>query len=121
MFKEYTAKELKIEKNIFGVVGPIVGVSGVLLGLGKKRGIKGAALLAETFAHPMYLGIKGAQEVLRVLDAKFSFGLDLQKMSKEIVEVEKELIKKTSEWVHEAGKSARAGAKGKHKETHYIG
>ena len=39
LLKEYTAKELAVEKQIFGVVGPVVGVSGVLLGLGKKRGI----------------------------------------------------------------------------------
>jgi hypothetical protein len=41
-------------------------------------------------------------------------------MSKEIVEVEKELLKKTSEWATEMI-SHQAGAKGKDKEPHYIG
>ena len=121
LFKDYISKEISIEKNIFGVVGPIIGVSGVLLGLGKKRKVKGVALLAETFAHPMYLGIKGAQELLRVLDRVFKLGLDLKKMSKEVVEVEKELMKKTAEWVSEGSKASRAGAKAKRKEINYIG
>lgn len=121
LFKEYAKKELKVEKNIFGVVGPIIGVSGVLLGLGKKRQVKGVALLAETFSHPMYLGIKGAQELLRVLETKFSLGIDLKKMSKEIVEVEKELMAKTKEWSSEQLSHSPAGAKVKTKEASYIG
>ncbi len=118
LFKEYSNKEMLVEKEIFGVVGPIVGVSGVLLGLGKKRGIKGVALLAETFGHPMYLGIKGAKEILRVLENKLHYGLDLKRMNKEILEVERELMKKTQEW---SAEMARAGAKSKKKEFSYIG
>lgn len=121
LFKEYVKKGMLVEKDIFGVVGPIVGVSGVLLGLGSKRGVKGVALLAETFAHPMYLGIKGAQEILRVLEKKFVFGIDLQKMSKEIVEVEKELMAKTKEWSSELLSTLPAGAKVKNKDASYIG
>jgi len=121
LFKKYTRNKL-IEKEIFGVVGPIVGVSGILLGLGKKRNVKGAALLAETFAHPMFLGIKGAKEMLRVLEAQFKFGINLKKMSKEIVEVEKELIKRTKEWASELrGVQRPAGAQPKNKDVSYIG
>ena len=121
IFKEYVKKGMLVEKDIFGVVGPIVGVSGVLLGLGKKRNVKGVALLAETFGHPMYLGIKGAKEILKVIEKKFQFGIDIKKMSKEITEVEKELMKKTKEWMSELKTSAQAGAKGKSKEVSYIG
>ena len=121
LLKQYLKSGLPVENTIFGVVGPIVGVSGVLLGLGKKRGVKGVALLAETFGHPMYLGIKGAKELLRVLERKFSYGIDLQRMSKEIVEVEKQLLKKSKELVSEAGHGSPAGAKGRHQEIHYIG
>ena len=121
LFKDYIKKDMLVEKDIFGVVGPILGVSGVLLGLGKKRGVKAAALLAETFGHPMYLGIKGAKELLRVLENKFHYGLDLKKMSKEIIEVEKELMKKTKEWSTEIMASTQAGAKAKKKEVNYIG
>ncbi len=121
LMKEYVTKELQVEKDIFGVVGPIVGVSGLLLGLGKKRGVKGVALLAETFGHPMYLGIKGAKEIIRVLEQKFHFGLNLDKMSKEIIEVEKQLLKRSKEMMAERGDVTQAGAKAKHKEASYIG
>ncbi|MFA6461707.1 MAG: PAC2 family protein [Candidatus Woesearchaeota archaeon] len=119
MFKDYVQKGMGTEKDIFGIVGPIVGVSGVLLGLGRKRNILGAGLLAETFGHPMYLGVKGAQEVLNVIERKFQFGLDLRKMNKDIIEVEKDLIQKTQEWAAEM--SGAAGAKPKKKESSYIG
>lgn len=120
LLKEYIKKGTLVEENIFGVVGPIVGVSGILLGLGKKRNLKGVALLAETFAHPMYLGIKGAKEILRVLEKKFNFGINMKRMSKEIIAVESELMKKTKEWAAEMS-SIRAGAKPKKKEISYIG
>jgi uncharacterized protein len=107
------------EKEIFGIVGPIVGVSGILLGLGKKRKIKGVSLLAETFGHPMYLGIKGAKEILRVLENKFKYGIDLKKMSKEIMEAEKEIMKKSKDWQDRG--SLPAGAQGKNKGRDYIG
>jgi len=121
MLKTYLKRGMPVEKDIFGVVGPIVGVSGVLLGLGQKQNLKGVALLAETFGHPMYLGIKGAKEILRVLETKFRFGLDIKKLSKEIVEVEKELMSKTKEWATELISHQQAGAKSKSKEASYIG
>ncbi|HLD72736.1 MAG TPA: PAC2 family protein [Candidatus Nanoarchaeia archaeon] len=121
LFNEYLQKGMITEKKIFGIVGPIIGVSGVLLGLGKKRGMKGVALLAETFGHPMYLGIKGAKEILKVLDKKFNFRIDLEKMTKEITAVEKELMKRTKEWANEMGAASSAGAKLRQKEVGYIG
>jgi uncharacterized protein len=120
LLKQYIKSSIPIQKKIFGVVGPIVGVSGILLGLGKKRGVKGVSLLAETFGHPMYLGIKGAKELLKVLEKKFSLGIDIHRMSKEIIEVEKELMKKTKEWATEMA-STQAGAKARRKEASYIG
>ena len=78
-------------------------------------------MLAETFGHPMYLGIKGANELLRVLETKFKWGINLKKMSKEIIEVEKEIMKKTKEWSSEATRHATAGAKPKMKDVSYIG
>ncbi len=119
LYKQYT--KLKIEKNIFGVVGPIIGVSGVLLGLGKKHKVKGAALLAETFGHPMYLGIKGAQEILKTLNERFGLKINIKKMSKEVIELEKEMMKKTKEWASELASHQQAGAKLRKKDVSYIG
>lgn len=120
LYQSYTKKENGIEKDIFGVVGPIIGVSGILLGLGKKRNVPAVSLLAQTFAHPLYLGIKGAKEVIRVLDSRFAWNVNIKRMNKEIVEVEKELIKKTKEWSSESATS-QAGAKAKETEASYIG
>ena len=81
--------------NIYGVVGPIIGVTGVLLGAAQRRKVSAAALLAQTFAHPAYLGIKGAKETLHVLNSKFSMKLDLAKLSEEIDEIEKEILSRS--------------------------
>jgi len=122
LMKKYIKKGILVEKDIFGVVGPIVGVSGLLVGLGKKRKISGVALLAETFGHPMYLGIKGAKELLKVLDDQLGLGINLKKLSKEIVRLEKEIMRKTNEWAEVSKKGKRtAGAKTRDEERGYIG
>lgn len=84
-------KNTKLNSELYGVVGPIVGVSGLLLGLGAKRKIPAIALLAETIGHPMYLGIKGSREVLKILDKKLDLGIDLNKLDSEIKDLEKEI------------------------------
>ena len=119
--KEYTKKDMPVEKEIFGVVGPIIGVSGILLALGKKKGIKGVALLAETFGNPFYLGIKGAREIVQVLEKKFNWGVSVKKISKDVLEVENQLLQKASDWMSDEFAQPQAGAHGKKKDVHYIG
>jgi uncharacterized protein len=80
------------ENKIYGVVGPIIGVTGVLLGVAQRRSMLAVALLAQTFAHPVYLDIKGAKEVLRVLNKRFDLDIDLAKLADEIDEIEKEIL-----------------------------
>lgn len=86
MLTRYQTTEM--EKNIFGVVGPIMGVSGLLVGLAKKRNIPAAAILAQTFGHPAYMGVKPARELIKILDKKFSFNINLQALDKEISELD---------------------------------
>ncbi len=121
ILKEYLKKDMLVEKEIFGIVGPIVGVSGILLGLGQKRHLPGVALLAETFNHPMYLGIKGAKEIIRVLDTKLKYNINLKEMTQEILAAEKEIMKKTTEWASEMSQATAAGTQAKKKEASYIG
>ena len=90
-------KDTKANKKIYGIVGPIVGVSGVLVGLAGKRKIEAIALLAETIAHPMYLGVRGAREVLKILDKKLTLKISLKSLDKEIKNVEKEILNSTKE------------------------
>ena len=89
--------------KIYGVVGPIIGVTGVLLGVAQRRKLSAVALLAQTFAHPAYLGIKGAKETLYVLNEKFQLKLELAKLSEEIDEIEKEILSRTKSITSEAG------------------
>ena len=77
--------------NLHGVVGPIIGVSGLMLGLAEKRHIESIAFLAETFGHPMYLGINGAREILKIFNEKFAFKLDLKRLDQEIKDIEQEM------------------------------
>ncbi len=119
--KQFQKKSLGVNTEIFGVVGPIMGASGVLVGLGGRYNIKAAALLSETFGSQMYLGIKGSKEILRVLDKKYGLKINLKKMGKEIVEIEKEVLKKTKEWFDEMNQPHQAGAKMINDEQSYIG
>lgn len=86
-----------VNDNLYGIVGPIIGVSGLLLGLASRRNIDAVSFLAETYGHPMYLGIKGAKEILRVLNKKLSLNVDVNKLDKEIKNIESEIMKKTEQ------------------------
>ncbi len=104
----------KISPKLYGVVGPIIGATGLLIGLAKERKIEGICLLAETFAHPLYLGVKGSQEVLKVLEKKLELKLNLKSLSEEIQKVEKEIMKRTEQL-------SQMMKKGQQTETSYIG
>lgn len=103
--------------NSAGMVGPIVGVSGLLIGLAKKRGLKGATLLVETLGHPTYLGIKEARELLKVINKTLKLGLDMNSLNQEVKIIEKEIKERIDKSV--AIKEDKRKAK---KETlNYIG
>src|SRR3989338_958019 len=80
-----------LNRHIFGTVGPIMGVTGLLVGLASNYDINAVCLLAQTFGHPNYLGIRGAKELLRYLDGKYNFKLDFKYIDREIKEIESEL------------------------------
>ena len=92
-----TLKKYGANTNIYGVVGPIIGVSGLLVGLAKERNIKASALLAETFGHPAYIGINGAKAILQIISRKYNLSLDLSQL-KENPEENLERIKKLNEF-----------------------
>lgn len=91
--KKYKTKA--VHDKLYGVVGPIVGVSGLLLGLAAHRNIPAITFLAETYGHPMYLGIKGAREILKIINEKLGIDLDISKLDKEIKSIESEIKKKS--------------------------
>ncbi len=121
MVVEY-CKGTDANSRLYGVVGPIVGVSGVLIGLADKMNMRGVSFLVETLGHPMHLGIQGARELLKVLMKKFNLKIDILKMEKEVQEFEKEAMKKTKEILKVSEKLARDKLQGRlQKEQSYIG
>ncbi len=101
-------------KSAEGVVGPIMGVSGLLVGLCKARGMKGAVLLVETLAVPQYLGIKESRELLKILNNHYKLGLNMKNLNNEISIIEKDVREKLEKFVSIEKK------KGK-QEISYIG
>lgn len=112
----------EVNKNLHGVVGPIVGVSGLLLGLAKKRKMDALCLLSETYGHPMYLGVKGARAVLKVLNEHLKLGINLKDLDKEIKELESDVIKRSEELSAVSKKAAIKKLKDKiGEDVNYIG
>jgi hypothetical protein len=105
-------------KSAEGIVGPIIGVSGLLLGLGKQRGMNGAILLAETVAYPNYLGIKEARELLKILNKYYTLGLNIQELNKEVKVIEQEIETKLKKIIRQEEMKQNTVAK---KSTDYIG
>jgi len=90
-------KKLKVSTDLYGTVGPIIGVSGVLAGVAGREGIPAAALLVEVYGHPMYLGVRGAKELLRIINADLNLKLNMKAIEKEIQVLEDELTEKTKD------------------------
>ena len=111
--KKFLEKGAK--NNVYGLVGPIIGISGLLVGMSAKRRIKATALLAETFGHPMYLGLKGARSSIKVLNKVYEFNVNLRSLNKEI-----KLVEQEENEVHNSDSVSLQKIK-KLKEINYIG
>jgi len=120
MIKQYSKG--KVSNQIYGVVGPIIGASGLLLGLAAKQKIPAVTFLAETLSHPLFLGIKGSREILKVLNTKLSLKINLKELDKEIKSLETEMLQKTKELSQITKETALKKIEGKFgKEMTYIG
>lgn len=88
IIKKYSTPETR--EKILGVVGPVFGATGLLVGLAGKYNIDAVSYLVQSFAHPLHVGIKEANELLKILDRKLNIGINLKKFQKDIAKVEKE-------------------------------
>ncbi len=93
-------KELVKKYSKFGIdfsagerVGYIVGASGLFLGLGKERGMKGICMLGETSGFPIVTDPKAAEAVLDILNKILKIKVDMGKLEGRVNEMEK-FIKK---------------------------
>src|SRR3989338_2769347 len=109
-FIEKYAKGTTLNPNLYGIVGPIMGASGILLGLAKRRNINAISFLAETYGHPMYLGIRGAREIVRIINNKFSLGIRISQLDKEIRELEEEAARTTKAALPKAMRGLQKGS-----------
>lgn len=86
---------LKKQGVVFGGIdGSIVGAAGLLLGIGKLRGIDGACLMGET--HGSYIDHKAAKRIIEVLNGLLGTSIDTAKLEKKARESE-EVMKKLEE------------------------
>ncbi|HLD13072.1 MAG TPA: PAC2 family protein [Candidatus Nanoarchaeia archaeon] len=90
LLRRYEKSRL-VHMNTSSVVGPIMGVSGLLTGLAGKRNIPAVSLLAETFAHPNYVGVDGAKELLRVLCKQLSIKVDIARLDEEFKDIPQDM------------------------------
>jgi uncharacterized protein (TIGR00162 family) len=81
-------KDYGIDFSAGAKVGTIVGASGLFLGLGRYRGIKGVCLLGETSGFPIIPDPKSAEAVLKVLMKILNVKIDMSKLQDKVREME---------------------------------
>ncbi|MEM5766066.1 MAG: proteasome assembly chaperone family protein [Candidatus Aenigmatarchaeota archaeon] len=103
-------------------VGTIVGASGLFIGLGKMRKMKGVCLLGETMGFPIIPDPKSAESVLTILIKILNLNIDTSRLGKKVEEME-ELIKKVEDVQKRALSQLLAPPEkvGKKEELTYIG
>lgn len=86
LLKKY--KGNKIDFTAGEKVGYIVGAAGLLLGLGKEKGMNGLCLLGETSGFPIVTDPKAAEVVLESVMKILKIKLDMSKLEKRVKEME---------------------------------
>ncbi len=115
-----TYKNLGIDFNAGEKVGYIVGAAGLLVGLGKQRGMEGLCLLGETSGFPIVTDPKSAEIVLNTLVKILSMKLDMGKLEDRVKEMEN-FIKKVESLQKKALTQMSKTDKPGKDETRYIG
>ncbi len=94
-----TSEELVATLKSLGVyvegrnIGMIVGASGLLLGLGKLKGMDGFCLMGETLARPVFADPRAAKAVIDVLLKYLKLDVDLTELEKKAQELEKAIAR----------------------------
>ncbi len=114
LIKKYKKYDINFGKE--HQVGTIVGASGLLIGMGRARGMEGLCLMGETFGLPI-TDPKAADRVLKTLGKILGLKLNLSSLEKTIKDME-EHMKKT-EKIHK--RIIEDLPKGKGEELRYIG
>ncbi len=91
--KKYSGKKYGIGFESGERVGIIIGASGLLLGLGKLRGLKGMCLMGETLSRPMFTDTRAASAVLIALSKVLGLRIDMKDIETRSAEMEKAIEK----------------------------
>ena len=94
-------KDLGIDFQSGSKVGTIVGASGLFIGLGKYRGMKGLCLLGETSGFPIIPDPRSAEVVLKTLTNILNVEIDMSKLQDKVKEMEN-FMKKIEKIQHRA-------------------
>ncbi len=81
-------KNIGIDFQAGSKVGTIVGASGLFIGLGRYRGMKGLCLLGETSGFPIIPDPKSAEVVLKTLTDILNVNIDMSKLKDKVKEME---------------------------------
>ncbi|MFH1294597.1 MAG: proteasome assembly chaperone family protein [Candidatus Aenigmatarchaeota archaeon] len=112
----------KIDFGVHKKVGYIVGAAGLMLGLGRERGMKGICLLGETSGFPIVTDPKAAGAVLDVLLKIIGIKVNMKELDSRVKEMEsfiKRIEGLQKKAVMEIVKDSKAPAK--KDELRYIG
>lgn len=98
-----------------GSIGPIVGTAGTFLTEAKARGIDATCIATDTYNKPLYLGINGSIQILKVINKAYSLGIDTDKLDDEFSKL-RDMAEVTAEPEPEEHKSLAVS-----KDSSYIG
>jgi len=87
LIKKYSEHGIKFKSK--KERGGIVGVSGLLLGMGKLRGFEGVCLMGETPGHPLFVDAKSAEAVVLKLGRSLGIKIKTEQLRKRVEEIEK--------------------------------
>ncbi len=106
-------------------VGTIVGASGLFIGLGRYRGMKGLCLLGETSGFPIIPDPRSAEVVLKTLTKILNINIDMSKLRDKVKEMEtfmKKIEKVQSRAIRQLlAQQMKKPREGKEEELRYIG
>ncbi len=97
----------------------IVGASGLLIGLGKERGMEGVCLMGETTGFPILTDPRSAEKLLKVITKILNLDIDLTKIDEKAKEMEA-FLKKLEVIQEKAMKKLMPKEEGK-ENLRYIG
>lgn len=102
-------------------IGMIVGGTGLLLGMAKKKGMEGVGLMGETAGFPILTDPKSAEEIAKVLIDILDLPITLEEMDKKVDEME-EFLQKLEKIQKKAMKEMKGGEEdSKEEKLRYIG